>query len=108
VPTSSRSLAAALWTLARSGESGLFHYCDSGSTSRHGLAVSIQDQARSLGLLDKAIPIVPLRSDEVGAPARRPAYSVLDSSDCWRILGGRPPEWADNLRLTLEEIRDHG
>lgn len=108
VPTSSRLLAAALWHLARSSESGLFHYCDSGSTSRHGLAVSIQEQARSLGLLDRAIPIEPLRTEQTNSAARRPLYSVMDAGDCWRVLGARPPEWPDNLRRALEEIRDHG
>ena len=46
---------------------------DSGSASWHDFAVAIQEQALSLGLLDKAIPIEPLRTDQAGSPARRPA-----------------------------------
>jgi len=107
-PTSARSLGNALWGFALMRTSGLFHYCDGGSASRHSFAVAIQDEAHALGLLASKIPIDPIASIAYPAPARRPAYSVLDSSRAWGILGRRPAYWRDNLRETLEEIRWNG
>jgi len=103
-PTRARSLAAALWSLARAGSCGLLHYRDSGSASRHEFAVAIRDQALALGLLDRRIVIEPIGSAAYPTAASRPLYSVLDASEAWRIVGGPPPDWRENLRLTLEEL----
>jgi dTDP-4-dehydrorhamnose reductase len=107
-PTSARSLAAALWVLAGAGAQGLFHYRDSGTASWHAFAVAIQKQALALDMLDREIEIEPVLTADYPSPARRPLYSVLDAGECWRVLGRAPPRWQDNLRRTLEEIRDHG
>jgi dTDP-4-dehydrorhamnose reductase len=104
-PTRAQSLAAALWGLAGAGASGLLHYRDSGTASRHEFAVAIQEQAHALGLLDGKVLIESVESAARSTPALRPAYSVLDASDAWRIIGRPPPEWRDSLGLTLAEIR---
>jgi dTDP-4-dehydrorhamnose reductase len=106
-PTRAQSLAAALWGLAGAGASGLFHYRDSGTASRHEFALAIQEQARALGLLDGTIPIEPVESAAYPTPALRPTYSVLDASEAWQLIGGPPPDWRDNLGLTLDEIRNY-
>lgn len=104
-PTCARSLGKALWGLAGAGATGLLHYCDSGIASRHRFALEIQEQALALGLLDGKVAIEPVETAAYPTPAPRPAYSVLDSSEAWRLLGGPPPDWRDNLGLTLEAIR---
>jgi len=105
-PTRAQSLAAALWRLAGAGASGLLHYRDSGTASWHRFAVEIQAQGHARGLLDRTMPIEPVGTEARPTPAERPAYSVLDASDAWKILGGPPPDWRDNLGLTLDEIRE--
>lgn len=107
-PTSACSLAAALWTLAGAGATGLLHYRDAGTASWHEFAVTIEEQARLLGILDRSIPIVAVASADYPSAARRPPYSVLDASDAWRIIGGPPPHWRDHVRRTLEALRRHG
>jgi dTDP-4-dehydrorhamnose reductase len=106
-PTGARSLASALWALAGAGATGLFHYRDDGSASWHEYALAIQEQARTLGLLDRSIPIEPVATAEHSTAAPRPAFSVLDAAEAWRIVG-RPPHWRDSLARTLEEIATHG
>lgn len=107
-PTSARSLGAALWGLAEAGASGLLHYRDSGMASRHQFALAIQEQAHALGLLDGKIPIELVETAAYPTPALRPAYSVLDAGEAWRLTGGPPPDWRDNLGVTLDEIRRAG
>lgn len=72
-PTSASDLAAALVGLAERGARGLVHVTNSGTCSWHGLAVA------ALELAGAAAPVAGIRSDELGAPARRPAYSVLSN-----------------------------
>lgn len=103
-PTRAQSLAAALWDLAGAGATGLFHYRDSGTASRHQFVLEIQEQAFALGLLGEKIPVEAVGSADYPTPARRPLYSVLDATDTWRLIGGPPPDWRDNLAVTLEEI----
>jgi dTDP-4-dehydrorhamnose reductase len=70
--------------------------------------LEIQERAFALGLLGEKIPIEAIDSAAYPTPARRPLYSVLDATDTWRLLGGPPPDWRDNLAVTLEEIRRRG
>jgi dTDP-4-dehydrorhamnose reductase len=103
-PTWGRSLAEALWAAAdRPDLHGTVHWTDAGVASWYDFAVAIQEEALALGLLRKAVPVHPIRSEEFPAAARRPAYSVLDKTSGWAALGpGRP--WRTNLRTMLQGL----
>ena len=83
-PTYAPSLASALWQLAQTDARGVLHYTDSGVASWYDFAVAIQEEALELGLLDCAIPILPIATANFPTPARRPAYSVLDKALTWQ------------------------
>jgi dTDP-4-dehydrorhamnose reductase len=76
VPTSAAFLAeASVRILARAdGAEGLYHLAPTGSTTWCGFARAI---VARLGL---EVPVTPISTAEYPAAARRPAYSVLDSS----------------------------
>jgi dTDP-4-dehydrorhamnose reductase len=104
-PTWARSLAAAIWRLAERPElRGVHHWTDAGTASWYDFAVAIQEEALVLGLLDRAVPVLPLRTGEFPAAARRPPFSVLDKTATWSALGGPPPHWRVNLRRMLGEL----
>lgn len=84
-PTHAASLARAIWALH--GQSGIFHWTDAGVASWHDFAVAIQDEALALGLLTRAVPVIPIRTEDYPTPARRPAWSVLDKASSWAITG---------------------
>jgi dTDP-4-dehydrorhamnose reductase len=107
-PTYARSLAAALWVLAERRATGIFHFTDSGVASWYDFAVAIQEEALSLGLLARAIPITPIQTEDYPTPAKRPAFSVLDKSHTWLALGNPAPHWRTNLRHMLQEVKDRG
>jgi dTDP-4-dehydrorhamnose reductase len=103
-PTYAPGLAAALWTLAGQGVTGTHHYTDAGAASWYDFAVAIQEEAVALGLLARAVPVVPIATADFPTPARRPSYSVLDKASCWAALGGPTPHWRENLRVMLRAV----
>jgi dTDP-4-dehydrorhamnose reductase len=107
-PTYAPGLAAALWALAGQGASGIYHYTDSGAASWYDFAVAIQEEALAIGLLDKAVPVIPITTTDFPTPARRPSYSVLDKEATWAVLGGPAPHWRANLRIMMAAIKAEG
>lgn len=107
-PTWDRGLAEAIWAIAERPEMrGVHHWTDAGVASWYDVAVAIQAEAMALRLLDRAVPIRPIKTEEYPTPATRPSYSVLDKSGTWNALGRTAPHWRDNLRLMLREL-PHG
>jgi dTDP-4-dehydrorhamnose reductase len=107
-PTYAPGLARTLWTLAGQGLTGIHHYTDSGAASWYDFAVAIQEEALAAGLLDKAVPVIPITTAEFPTPAVRPSYSVLDKQSTFVALGSPAPHWRVNLRIMIEEIRTNG
>jgi dTDP-4-dehydrorhamnose reductase len=104
-PTWARGLAEAIWTIAETPEiRGVHHWTDAGVASWFDFAVAIQEEAIGLGLLQRAVPIRPIRTAEYPTRAIRPPYSVLDKSSTWVALGRAAPHWRENLRLMLREL----
>jgi len=107
-PTSAASLASAIWQLGQTDTVGIMHYSDSGVASWYDFAVAIMEEALAIGLLDRAVEIVPIPSSAYPTPARRPNFSVLDKSDTIEALGHAPPHWRASLRDVLEAIKTDG
>lgn len=107
-PTYAPALARTLWALAEQGATGMYHYTDSGVASWYDFAVAIQEEAIALGLLDQAVPVIPITTADFPTPARRPSYSVLDKSKTFAALGGPAPHWREHLRIMMREIKNNG
>lgn len=107
-PTYAPDLAKALWTMAVQGVTGIHHYTDAGAASWYDFAVAIQEEALAVGLLNKAVPVIPINTADFPTPARRPHYSVLDKNSTFAALGAPAPHWRSNLRVMLGEIVANG
>jgi len=107
-PTYAPGLAAALWTMAAKGTKGIHHYTDAGACSWYDFAVAIQEEALATGLLDNAVPVIPINAADYPTPAERPHYSVLDKTSTFAILGGPTPHWRENLRKMMAEMKTNG
>ena len=73
-PTSALDVAHAIAALCETGRYGLYHATNTGDASWHQFATEI------FRLLNLPVTVVPISSAEFSAKARRPAYSVLDTS----------------------------
>lgn len=102
-PTWASGLASALWALAAKGCTGVMHYRDAGVASWYDFAVAIQEEALEIGLLNRAVPIVPIATSDYPTAASRPAIAILDDTETWKALGARPSHWRVNLRRMLKE-----
>ncbi len=105
-PTWARELAKVIWLMAHKADmQGIYHWTDEGEISWYDFAVAIQEEAHELGILQKMIPIKPIKTEEYPTPAKRPAYSVLDKTSTIEALAYKPPHWRESLRKMLIELK---
>jgi dTDP-4-dehydrorhamnose reductase len=105
-PTPAAWVADATTSLLRHGVegSGTWHLTTRGETNWHQFAGAIIDDAYELGLLQRKPVVLPITTGDYPTPARRPAYSVLDTTRLQRDFGIVPPGWRDGLKQTLWEL----
>lgn len=97
-PTSTPTLARAVWTAVVGGQGGTAHYTDAGVASWYDFAVAIGEEARARELIETMPVIRPIPASEYPTPAARPDYSVLA---CDETLFGRRLHWREALRQVL-------
>lgn len=97
-PTHAAGLAGAIWHfVADDLPGGIHHWTDAGVASWYDFAVAIRDEALAAGLLDRRTEVLPIPSSAFPTPATRPAYSILDKSSVWALLGSPAPHWREAL-----------
>jgi dTDP-4-dehydrorhamnose reductase len=96
-PTSAHELAGVLWKVSGAGLRGIYHWSNSGSASWYDFAREIASAGKKLGMLSDAPEIHPVTTVEYPRPAKRPAYSVLDSTKLAEALGVSPSPWQQAL-----------
>jgi len=77
---------------------GLYHVTSSGAVSWYGFASAIRDATCS------KCELIPIPTSEYPAPAKRPAYSVLDTKKLRTTFRLTLPDWRQSLALCLEEL----
>ncbi|HTD53305.1 MAG TPA: dTDP-4-dehydrorhamnose reductase, partial [Thermoanaerobaculia bacterium] len=91
-PTSTADLAQAILALLEAGASGIYHFANRGEVSWFEFAQAI------LMLSEKPdVAVAPSDSSRLGRPARRPAYSVLDTSKYESATGRRVRHFGEPL-----------
>jgi dTDP-4-dehydrorhamnose reductase len=96
-PTWTGHLAPALLRLLDHGIPGTYHLTNSGETTWCDFARTIMQAA------DLRAHVEPTTTAEYGAPAPRPAHSVLDNR-AWRALGEAPLRpWEEGLHAYLDQ-----
>ena len=106
-PTWSRNLARAIWHLVDADvQAGTLHWADAGVASWYDFAVAIYEEASSIGLLDKPVIIHPITTSQYPTPARRPHYSVLDTTSLRALPGIQSEHWRAALKQMLLELKD--
>ncbi|MDB5199859.1 MAG: rfbD [Chitinophagaceae bacterium] len=99
-PTYAGDLAAAIMMIVEKGDSensqtGIFNYCNSGVTTWYEFARAIKKYIKS------KCAINPIASSQYPQPAKRPQYSVLDTTKIKETFGITIPKWKDSLHTCL-------
>ncbi len=105
-PTGTVDLARATWrALDRLGNGeapSLVHFANTGVASWYDVARHVFAAAGVPGLLS------PCTTADFPRPARRPAWSALDTTRYESLVGSPPPTWQDALDRFLEALRQDG
>lgn len=96
-PTYAIDLAQAILRIAahKKWVPGIFHYCNKGAISWYDFAVGIQQKINS------NCKVNPISTALYPAPAKRPVFSVLDTSKIETTYGVDIPHWEDSLDKCL-------
>jgi len=106
-PTSAALIAdvtAHLLAISDGAPDGLLHLTAGGRTTWHGFAEAIVSGAYARGLLARVPRVVPIATADYPTPARRPAYSVLDTGRLEAGCGIRLLDWQEGLARTLDAL----
>jgi dTDP-4-dehydrorhamnose reductase len=95
-PTFTRDLGWAIDRLLQEKTVGTIHVTNSGSCSWFEFARKILQEKQK-----NTVRIIPITSDELARPAKRPANSVLDCSRFQQITGQKMRPWEEALKEYL-------
>jgi len=108
-PTWTQSLARLVWVSRGHPEfHGIYHWTDSGVASWYDFAIAIQEEATALGILEASCRVLPIATADYPTAARRPPYSILDSTAARHDLGLVGVHWRRQLRAMLQEMKEYG
>jgi dTDP-4-dehydrorhamnose reductase len=99
-PTSTRDVAEKLFELVQTGKYGVYHMTNTDSCSWYEFALEI------FKLMDLNVSVMPATTEEFGAKARRPAYSVLDNVNLRKIGLADLRSWKDALKDYINSRKD--
>ena len=102
VPTYSMDLAEFSWKLIQTEKFGLYHITNDGIASKYDQAKYVLEKIGWSGILGRA------KTADFNLPAKRPAYSKLDSSKVEKLLGEKIPTWQSGIDRFLEEMKENG
>ena len=106
-PTWAKGLAKLCWQAIETKPQGIFHWTDAGAASWYDFAVAIQNLGIEKGLLDKAIVVKPIATEDYPTPASRPSYSVLNKSSLLAAIDGcELVHWQTQLGSMLDELKE--
>jgi dTDP-4-dehydrorhamnose reductase len=97
-PTYTKDLAAAVWRLIERGARGVLHVANAGEATWFDVAARVFARAGRSDLL------TPCSTADFPTPARRPRYSVLDTTRAERALGGPLPRWEEAVDRFLSSL----
>lgn len=81
---------------------GTYHLTNAGETTWYGFAEEIFRLSAAAG---NPVPrLRPIATEDYPTPARRPAYSLLDTAKLRDIFGVTMPQWQDGVRRCMEQF----
>ena len=107
-PTYAGDIASALITIAKALQSGnqhygIYHFAGLPHVNWHQFACEVFRQAKEQGIIDKAMRVNAITSDQYPTPAKRPANSKLDCQHIAHCFGIQPSDW----QAALKNLKDY-
>jgi len=83
---------------------GTYHLAAGGECTWFEFARAIFTFAHAAGLIDRQVEVTPIATADYPTRARRPAYSVLDTTKLRATFGIHLPPWADGVDAVIGEL----
>lgn len=103
-PTNANDIAQAILKVIQSEKKfpGIFHFTNAGETSWFEFAEAIKEFTQA------KIKINPIPTSQFLTPAKRPAFSVLDTQKIQEVYQVQTPDWKESLKnlLTQENLHE--
>lgn len=90
-------LATAIEALVVRRATGIVHFANRGELSWYDFALALLEEALRLGLPVRCRKVEPISSALLNLPAKRPPYSVLDTSRYKQLTGNAIRPWRETL-----------
>lgn len=90
--------------LETAAPAGVYHLVTRGRTTWHGFAEAIVDEAIARRMLGRRPRVIAITTADYPTPAKRPAFSVLDTSRVEAAIGEAMPEWREALAQTFDRV----
>ncbi len=105
-PTSARLIADTTATIVGRDRTnlGTYHLCAGGECTWFAFAQAIFARARAAGLTAREPHVIPIASADYPTKAKRPRYSVLDTSKISSAIGVNFPSWQQGLEDVVAEL----
>lgn len=100
-PTYSEDVALATLKLLSARAEGIFHFTNAGQCSRHEQAQTI------LKLYGLNNPVEAVTNESLSLPAKRPLYSVLDTSHYAKVTGHVPRSWQQSTAEYISFLKQN-
>lgn len=111
-PTSAYSLARLCWKILsidnfniKRKSSLILHWSDSGVASWYDFAKAIIDISFEKGLLEERVKVEPIFTYEFNTRAKRPNYSVLNTSETKKLFNIDQVYWREELESVIHRIK---
>ena len=102
-PTYAADLASAIMQIVSSGKAfdntGIYHYSNQGVISWYQFAVAIKEISES------SCAVNPINTESYPTPAKRPAYSVMDTSAIQHVFNISIPQWKESLMKCMQLLK---
>ncbi|MNZ37068.1 dTDP-4-dehydrorhamnose reductase [compost metagenome] len=109
-PTSAASIADALWHVAAkirdegTAAWGIYHFSGAPACTWHEFALEIFQQAHALGMIERQPLVNAIATRDYPTPAKRPAWSVMNSQKLQQTFGIAASDWHHDLLDVLQEL----
>ena len=99
-PTYAADLAKAILDIIDAGKwiSGIYHYSNTGKISWYDFAVAIKE------MIGSSCMVHPIPTSDYPTPAKRPKFSLLDTSKINANFDIQIPEWRESLQQCVKRI----
>jgi dTDP-4-dehydrorhamnose reductase len=103
-PTYAADLAETILQIISSDNSGqnwqpgIYHFCNNGVTTWYDFAITIKD------LIKSSCKVNPIPTSQYPTPAKRPMYSVLDTTKIQQTFAIKMKDWKQSLFVCVQKI----